>query len=188
MNAAAAILEWTLARPPTLGAGRLVCVDGPAGSGKTTLGDALAALAAAPLVHMDDVYEGWSGLAGALPVVASSIVAPLCRGLPGRYRRYDWHRGELAEEHVVEPSDLLVIEGVGSGSLAIADAVTCLVWMSTPSDLRLSRGIARDGEEMRDHWLRWRADEDEVLARERTLERADVIVDGTSSEVRFSAR
>ncbi len=37
--------------PATLGAGRLVCVDGPAGSGKTTLGGEVAARLGAPLVH-----------------------------------------------------------------------------------------------------------------------------------------
>ena len=38
-------------RPATLGAGRLVCVDGPAGSGKTTLGAALAERTGAQLIH-----------------------------------------------------------------------------------------------------------------------------------------
>ena len=36
------MLALAASRPPTLGAGRLVCVDGPAGSGKTTLARALA--------------------------------------------------------------------------------------------------------------------------------------------------
>ena len=40
--AATRVVQHTLARPPTLGAGRLVCVDGPAGSGKTSLADAVA--------------------------------------------------------------------------------------------------------------------------------------------------
>ncbi len=38
---AAFLVTSVLARPPTLGVGRLVCVDGPAGSGKTTLAAAL---------------------------------------------------------------------------------------------------------------------------------------------------
>ena len=42
--------------------GRLVCVDGPAGSGKTTLGAALAERTGAQLIHSDDLMEGWRGL------------------------------------------------------------------------------------------------------------------------------
>ena len=38
---AAVVVAWVLAAEPTLGKGRLVCVDGPAGAGKTTLADAL---------------------------------------------------------------------------------------------------------------------------------------------------
>jgi hypothetical protein len=39
--------------------------------------------------------------------------------------------------------------------------------------------VARDGEHMRDQWLAWREQEEAMFARERTRDRADVIVDGT---------
>ena len=57
--------------------------------------------------------------------------------------------------------------------------MTLLVWVDTPSDVRLARGLERDGEPMREHWLRWRVQEDAMFARHRTRERADVVVDGT---------
>ena len=174
------IARSVLAAPPTLGAGRLVCVDGPAGSGKTTLAAALEqCLPDVHLLHMDDVFAGWSGLDEGMRVVAEDVVAPLLRGEAGRYHRYDWDRGEYAEEQVVEPCDVLVVEGVGSGNAAYADAVTCLVWVEAPPVVRLERGVARDGEHMRDQWLAWREQEEAMFARERTRDRADVIVDGT---------
>ena len=46
-EAAQLVLAATLDRSPTLGRTRFVCVDGPAGSGKTTLGTAVADLAGA---------------------------------------------------------------------------------------------------------------------------------------------
>jgi uridine kinase len=179
----ARVLDLTFDRPPTLGTGRLVCVDGPAGSGKTTLATALVVASRARLVdtallHMDDVYEGWTGLETAMSRVASDVIGPLREGRAGRYRRYDWERGALAEQHVIEPCDLLVVEGVGSAGSEVADAVTCLVWVEAPGELRLRRGLQRDGESMREHWVRWRSLEEEVLARERTRERADLVVDG----------
>ncbi len=189
---AAELVRRVLDRAPTLGTGRLVCVDGPAGSGKTTLAAALergfrdalrtadgpAARACVRTVHMDDLYPGWTGLEAGMTTLASSVVAPLRSGRPGRYRRWDWHRDGFAEERVVEPVEVLVVEGVGSGCSAVADAVTCLVWVSAPGDVRRARGLARDGEPVRAHWAGWQRREAAMFARERTRERADVLVDG----------
>lgn len=181
------LLAWTAGtRPPTLGAGRLVCVDGHAGSGKSTLGrallDAASELGTARLVHVDDMLAGWTGLAGLSARVARDLVDPLRRGEAGRYQRYDWEHGRFAEWHVVDPVDTLVLEGVGAGALAYADAVTLLVWLQAPRTLRLHRGMARDGEAMRAQWLAWMDDEEALFARERTRDRADVVVDGTGED------
>jgi hypothetical protein len=51
------------------------------------------------------------------------------------------------------------------------------VWVEAPRDLRLSRGLERDGDDARAHWLAWMDAESEHFARERTRERADVHVD-----------
>jgi uridine kinase len=186
---AAEVIESVLAHPPTLGRGRLVCVDGPAGSGKTTLGaalrraarDLLSADGTVALVHMDNAYAGWGGLETGMATVATSVVEPLRHGRPGRYRRFDWHVMAFAEEHVVTPVDVLVVEGVGSGAAAYDDAITSLVWVEAPADVRLDRGLARDGELLRNHWLVWREAEEAMFARERTRDRADVVVDGVSA-------
>jgi uridine kinase len=170
---AAAVLELARRRPRTLCAGRLVCIDGPAGSGKTTL----AASLSAPTVHMDDLYEGWTGLQAGLETVARDIVAPVSRGETGRYRRYLWQLGRYDDQWVaVPPSELLVIEGCGSGAASYAANITVLVWVEAPYDVRLARGLARDGEEQRDHWLTWMREENELFAGERTRERADLIL------------
>ena len=187
---AATVMASVLAKPPTLGAGRLVCVDGPAGSGKTTLAEALRRAArdllpgrgTVQVVHMDNLYAGWSGLDVGMATVAASVVEPLRAGRPGRYRRFDWYAMAFAEERVVDPVDVLILEGVGSAAAAYDDAITCLVWVEAPPAVRLERGLARDGEPLRDHWEAWQAQEDAMFARERTRERADVTLDGVSGE------
>mgnify|MGYP000869567760 CR=1 FL=1 len=105
------------------------------------------------------------------------IVVPLGAGLPGRYRRWDWLASAWAEEHVVGPVSLLVVEGVGSGALEYADAIGTLVWVSAPAEVRLARGLERDGEAMLGHWEQWMVDEAAHFAAQRTRERADVVLD-----------
>lgn len=183
---AAAVVAGANRRPATLGEGRLVCVDGPAGSGKSTLGEAVERAASATgttaLVHLDDLLDGWDGLEKVSSSLEQSVLRPLAEGRPGRYRRYDWHLASFAEEHQVPPVDLLVVEGVGSGASSYASLVTLLVWVEAPDDLRIERGMARDGEELRPEWERWMAAEAAHFARERSRARADLVVSGDCSQ------
>jgi cytidylate kinase len=172
------VLELVDERPPTLGKGRLLCVDGPAGSGKTTLADEVAALSGAAVVHMDNLYEGWDGL----PKVGRQLdrlLLPLSRNRPGSYRRWDWYADRWAEVVVVAPRPLLVLEGVGSGSRSHAGLTTVLAWVEVPVDLRLRRGLARDGVQLDRHLRAWTAAEQEHFARDSTRSRADLVIDGT---------
>lgn len=170
------VVELLAARGPTLGAGQLLCIDGPAGSGKTTLAAQVHERTGAPVLRMDDLYPGWRGLFEVEPHVLG-ILEPLASGLPGRYRRYDWHQGAYAEEHVVDPAPLLILEGVGSGSLAWARWTTALVWVEAEPEARLARGMERDGEAFRAEWLAWSADEQRLFERDRIRERADLVVE-----------
>jgi uridine kinase len=179
MRSAEHVLAHAQSRSPTLGDGRLLCIDGPAGSGKTTLAAEVAGLApGARVVHLDDLYDGWRGLPR-LADQLDTLLLPLARGSAGSYRRYDWHAGKFADTVSVEPVELLILEGVGSGSLRHAALVTTLAWVSAPSSLRVRRGIERDGPAVEPQWRRWMVDEAEHFAREQTRERADILVDGT---------
>jgi uridine kinase len=115
-----------------------------------------------------------------MATVETDVVGPLRSSARGRYRRYDWHHDRFAEEVVVEPVDVLVVEGVGAGNRSYADAITCLVWVETPSEERTARGLARDGVGVRDHWAAWQAQEAEMFAEHGIRERADAVVDGLS--------
>jgi uridine kinase len=173
------VLALATSRKPTLGRGRLVCLDGPAGSGKTTWAAAVAALSrGAHVVHMDDLFPGWSGLPH-VDEQLEGLLTPLAEGRPGSYRRYDWLAGEFAETVPVEPVPLLVLEGVGSGASRFAALCTVLVWVEAPYDERMRRGLERDGDAFAPHWDQWAADEAVLFARERTRERAEVVIDGT---------
>lgn len=178
----AEVLALTARGPARLAGGRLLCVDGPAGSGKSTLAAGVAGAASATgrtvaLVCLDDLLEGWSGgLRRVVDALVRDVLAPLAEGRPAAYHRYDWVAGELAERVPVPPTDLLVVEGVAAGSAAVAVLASALVWVEAPHDLRHQRGIARDGDAFAPHWEDWAAQEAEHFARERTRERADLVV------------
>lgn len=171
------------ASAPRLGDVRLVVVDGPAGSGKTTYATALSSeLGDAPVVHMDDLFGGWAG--ALLPDVwdrlEAQVLAPLRAGRTARYRMYDWDADEFGGWIDVPRHAVLVLEGVGSAARPVDPSAVLRVWVEVPADLRIARGLARDGVAMREHWLRFAEAEDAHFASDGTRGRADLIVDGTA--------
>lgn len=182
------LAERVLAGPARCGTTRLVCVDGPAGSGKTTLAAGLAGAVEArgrtvAVVHLDDLLDGWDGIDAVGRSAHRLLVEPWAEGRPGGYRRYDWHRAAFAEHHEVPPADVAILEGVGSGHAGFAELVTLLVWVEAPEELRLARGLDRDGAELMPQWRRWLVAERRLHALERTRARAHVVVDGSGRSV-----
>ncbi len=172
-----------LAGPRRLGPVRLVSVDGPAGSGKTTAAGRLAAQvrargATAAVLHLDDLYAGWRGLEGSLwPRLSAQVLEPLRRSVPGRYQRFDWPSDRFDDWVDVPVTDVLVLEGCGSARRAVDAVATMRVWVEAAPELRLRRGLERDGEAALPHWRTWMADEAAHFAREGTPGRADVRLD-----------
>lgn len=173
-----AVLAQVAGRPPTLAAGRLLCLDGPTGSGKTSLAAALADASGAPVLHMDDLYEGWEGLAAGVAQLRG-VLAALAEGRPARYRRYDWYAGGFAETREVSPAPLLIVEGVGSGAASLGGLITLLVWVTGPATERLDRAVARDGAEAEPQLRAWERRQNAHFRADRTADRADLAVGST---------
>ncbi len=173
MSIADDVLALALGRPPALGAGRLICLDGPSGSGKSALAREIAAMTTATIVPTDDLCPGWDGIP-ALGAVIADLLRPLAQDRAGTYPRYNWITGRTAETVVVEPCPLLVLEGVGAGGRAWSDRTAVLVWLDAPEDVRRERAIARDGEYFREHWDAWAQAERTFFADQDVQARADL--------------
>ncbi|GAA3831037.1 4-amino-4-deoxy-L-arabinose transferase [Nocardioides panacisoli] len=173
-QAAVAVVAHAESRPPTLGTGRLVCVDGLAGAGKTTLAAAIGRVCPGTVVlATDEMLEGWGGLPG-LGASIEALLRPLAAGRPGRWRRWDWYADRWAEWREVSPAPLLVLEGVGSGASSYADLVTTVVWVEAPAADRRDRWLDREGDAR--HFASWAADEAALHERERARDRADLVL------------
>jgi uridine kinase len=165
--------------PPRCGQVRLVAIDGPGGAGKSVFADRLArALGGVPVIHTDD-FASWDNPHNWWPRLEEQVLGPLERGEPVRFQRWDWVEHRLGEWHDVPDSDVVIVEGVSSSRAAAKDRVTMAIWIESPREVRLKRGIDRDGEAMRPAWDRWMAEEDAFFESDWTRERTDLIVDGS---------
>ena len=165
-----------LAKPGPL---RLVAVDGPGGSGKSTFARELSeAAAGAPVVHTDD-FAAADNPIDWWPRLLEQVIEPLARGEAAHYQRYDWPSETLAEWHTIEPAAIVIIEGVSAGRSEWAAHLSYLIWIETPRVERLRRGVERDGIAALDDGESWMAGEDAHYERDPTRKLADVVIDGT---------
>lgn len=160
----------------------VIAIDGPSGSGKTTYADVVADELARrtgtrpQIVHMDDIYPGWDGLAEAPELAAEWVLRPFSAGRDGGFRRWDWAAGERGEHVTVPHAQWLILEGVGSGSAVCREHLGALIWVEADAGVRRARGIARDGEAYRPFWERWASQEQALFTRERTRAHADLMI------------
>lgn len=171
-------------RPPRLGGVRLVAVDGPSGAGKTHFAERLARELAGPVVHTDDLLDGWDDQFTFWTRLEEQVLDPLRHGRPARYQRYDWHRREFGGAPViVAPAEVIVVEGVSSARRAIRPELTLAVFVQAPPEMRLARALARDhGDDVAfpAYLERWRAAENRHFAADDTVAHADLVVDGAA--------
>jgi uridine kinase len=181
---------------PSVGRVRLVCVDGPAGSGKTTLAATLAdalhpAFGAVPVVHADDLYEGWAVVADAPDrVTAFELLAdridrwlldPWSRDESAHHPVRDWYADAWGPTVAVPVTPVVVLEGVGTAARSLRGRAALSVWVEVDPDVALERVVARDGEAMRGEIVSWQRDEASWHGQDGTRAGVDVRVSGEGS-------
>ena len=160
---------------------RVLAIDGHGGAGKTTLAERIAAaLGGAPIVHTDD-FASWEEPLEWWPRLIEQVLRPLAEGKVARYQRYDWTRQRLGEWVDIPMSSDVVVEGVSSSRLAFRPFLSFAIWVETPRDICLARGLERDGEGMRTQWERWIAHEDQYVGSEEPDRGADLVVSGAAT-------
>jgi uridine kinase len=167
-----------LDRIAVLGSARafvLVGIGGHGAAGKSTLARSISG---AQVVGTD---EFWDGTEFELSRLRAEVIEPLLRGEQARYRAFSWElQQRLPEPRIVGPEGVVVVDGVCALHAMFREAYDLRIWVDAPRELRLARGIARDGEGARDVWVnRWMPSEDRYVERDDPISTADLIVDGS---------
>jgi len=157
---------------------RVIAVDGPGGAGKTTFAERLASELMAPVIHTDD-FADWDRPIEWGPALIDEVLRPLTSGTRVRLRPSGWG-GPQGDEVVIEPADYVILEGVTASRAAFRPYLTYSIWTEAPRELRLRRGLDRDGHEARSKWDSWMAEEDRYIGTEHPADRADLVIPGNA--------
>lgn len=167
------VLELIAAARPTR-AFTFVGIGGHGAAGKSTLAHRIEA---AQLVGTD---EFWDGDGFDLERLRADVFEPLLEGRAAQYDAWNWARRRAGRSRTVEPTGVVVVEGVCALHRMFRDAYDVRVWVETPADVRLARGVARDGEAARATWVeRWMPTEDRYVERDDPVPSAHLVVDGS---------
>ena len=170
----------------------LVGIDGPGASGKSTLATGLAAASVLiDVVHMDDFHQPSSArYSGDLKLrpngadfdrarLARDVLEPLRDGREATYHRYDWNTDAVDTAIVSITRPIVVVEGVYALSAPLFPFYDITLWVECPREMRLARGLARDGESARSRWVDdWMLGEDQYMESERPSRRATHVCRG----------
>jgi uridine kinase len=142
-----AAARWQAARPGGRGL-LVVAIDGHGAAGKSTIAGAVARATGAALVHTDDFFRSPPAADSGLALrgyydwrrLRAQALEPLRARRAVTFRRFDWERGRGLDGAVaVQPSDLVLVEGVFSAASELSDLVDRSVFVQTPARERLRR-------------------------------------------------
>jgi uridine kinase len=157
---------------------RIVAIDGLGGAGKSTFAERLSkTLGGAEIIHTDD-FASWDNPTDWWPELIKKVLEPVLRNEIVRFQRSQWQAGNDPGWVEFRPDRFLILEGVTAARETFAPYLTYAIWIEAPEDLRLRRGLQRDGQAARTQWERWMAEEASYQVRERPDERADLVIRG----------
>jgi uridine kinase len=161
----------------------IITIDGVAGAGKTTLANFMSEeyreRTSLQVVHMDDLYDGWEDPLGkSLTDKLERIVSAHVNGTACLIAGYDWERNLPGENFVIEPVEMLILEGVGSGQGSIREFVESKIWIDLEPIVGLRRVLSRDGFHIEEQMLRFMEQQRIHFIEEGTRDAADFHIAG----------
>lgn len=159
---------------------KIILIDGPAGSGKTTLSLKLQEELKCEVIHLDDHYNGWDEALGQdLTNTLLKILSNFSEGKVCQVETFDWHKYRYEGFKEIRPAEALIIEGVGAGQSLARTYATTLYWVEAEPVIAFNRVLDRDGFAYENRIREWQIREAKHFIDERTREFADLIITTT---------
>ena len=165
----------------------LIAIDGPAGSGKTSLANQLASkLKSATTIHMDDLYNGWEDALTATLTrhLEEWVLDPLTQHQSVKYQKFDWINSEYGPTVEVSDVELLILEGVGAAQAKIRQQADLTIWIEVGAQIGLARVLNRDGAQILPYMLKWQERESAHFIKDQTKENCQIFIDGSNSQIK----
>jgi uridine kinase len=158
----------------------IVLIDGRAGSGKSTFAEALQQQlfrdgeSAPRVIHMDNVFEGWDGLALGSDYMVRFILQPLARKETASWQDWSWVKNQRSSWREFSGGTPLIVEGCGSLTERSKEHADISIWLEASEEVRRERWIQR--ERHLEKFDFWAAQELDFYAREKSQSLADLVI------------
>jgi uridine kinase len=158
----------------------IVLIDGKAGSGKSTFAESLQQQlfrdgeSAPRVIHMDNIFEGWDGLALGSDYMVRFILQPLARRETASWQDWSWVKNQRSSWREFSGGTPLIVEGCGSLTERSKEHADISIWLEASEETRRERWIQR--ERHLEKFDFWAAQELDFYAREKSQSLADLVI------------
>jgi uridine kinase len=165
----------------------IIGIDGLGGSGKSTLAKELIGnISNTEIVHMDDFYKMKNMREESNPNseigaffdwrrLESQVLIPFTNNLEISFQKYDWLSGSLKHWQNISKDSNVIVEGVYSTKEELSKYYDFKIWIDCLPEIRLTRGIKRDGIGMKEYWQNvWMKQENEYFEKHKPFLTADL--------------
>jgi uridine kinase len=148
----------------------IILIDGRACCGKSTYAKQLQNLlfqlgeSSPRVIHMDDLYPGWDGLAQGADYLERYILTPLLNTGKASWQEYDWDLGKRNSWREFSGGTPLIIEGCGAINQYTAAVAQLSIWLEVPEQIRRERWLQRDGSKFDEFYQKWASQELDFIA------------------------
>jgi uridine kinase len=152
----------------------IILIDGRAGSGKSTLAEKIQnelfrqGESMPRIIHMDDLYEGWNGLAAGAEYLQRFILSPLLTKQTASWQEYNWEIDSRDRWREFSGGTPLIIEGCGALNQYTSSIAQLNIWLEVDEETRRRRWLERDGDAFDKYFDIWAAQELDFIAREKS--------------------
>jgi uridine kinase len=158
----------------------IILIDGRGGSGKSTFAEKLqqqlfrVGESAPRVIHMDNIFEGWDGLALGSDYMVRFILQPLARRETASWQDWSWVKNQRSSWREFSGGTPLIVEGCGSLTERSKEHADVSIWLEASEETRRERWIQR--ERHLEKFDFWAAQELDFYAREKSQSLADLVI------------